>query len=130
MAAETEHEVIKVCRSDGCDTGPGYWPVEAPKVVKKATKDAPEKVARTKPQMVRLDEKDPRFVDWRIKLGILLKQEMAARPTGKPPSRLSHGPTRRIANASGKRVSRGMWNFRGATGSMKGRSTSMSPDTR
>ena len=46
---ETEYHVIKVCRSDGCDTGPGYWPVEAPKAAKKATKDAPEKVTRTKP---------------------------------------------------------------------------------
>lgn len=93
MAAETEHKLITILRSDGCDTGPGYWPIETPKVVKKATKDAPEKVARTKPQMTRLDEKDPRFVEWRIKLGILLKQEMD-NPNGEPSPHPSHGLAR------------------------------------
>ncbi|MBE3050214.1 hypothetical protein IMZ48_48500 [Candidatus Bathyarchaeota archaeon] len=90
MAAETVHEIIKVCRSDGQDNGPDYWPVEAPKVVRRATKDGPEKVARAKPQMIRLPEDDPRFIEWRLKLGILLKQEMAPMapyPNGKPSSR-------------------------------------------
>lgn len=82
---QTEYHVVKVCRSDGCDTGPGYWPVEAPKAVKKTAKDAPEKVTRTKPQMVRLAEDDPRFIEWRVKLGILLKQEISPYPNGRPP---------------------------------------------
>lgn len=82
MASKTDYEVIRICRSDGCDTGPDYWPVEAPKVVKKATKDAPEKVTRTKPQMVRLAEDDPRFIEWRVKLGILLRQELWTNPNG------------------------------------------------
>lgn len=107
---ETEYHVIKVCRSDGCDTGPGYWPVEAPKAVKKTTKDAPEKVTRTKPQMVRLAEDDPRFIEWRVKLGILLKQEISPYPNGKPPHTRPSSTflyTKPVADAPRQRASRG-----------------------
>lgn len=54
--------------------------------MKKTAKDAiaAEKAPRTKPQMVRLAEDDPRFVEWRVKLGILLKQELCPNPDGKP----------------------------------------------
>lgn len=79
MADTKDFDVIRVCRSDGADTGPGYWPVTAPAAVKKA---ATEKAPRAKPQMTRLDENDPRFVEWRIKLGILLKQEASLAPDG------------------------------------------------
>lgn len=49
---------------------------------KKPGKDvaAIDKIPRTKPQMVRLAEDDPRFVEWRVKLGILLKQELCPNP--------------------------------------------------
>ncbi|UPK96333.1 hypothetical protein LCI18_007268 [Fusarium solani-melongenae] len=78
-----EFDVIRVARTDGADTGPGYWPVTAtPAVTAKKTKDATttEKTPRTKPQMIRLAEDDPRFVEWRVKLGILLKQELCPNP--------------------------------------------------
>ncbi|KAF5023516.1 hypothetical protein F66182_4428 [Fusarium sp. NRRL 66182] len=79
-----EFDVIRVARSDGSDTGPGYWPVTAPTTVTaiKKTKDATaiEKIPRTKPQMIRLAEDDQRFVEWRVKLGILLKQELCPNP--------------------------------------------------
>ncbi|KAH7160292.1 hypothetical protein B0J13DRAFT_643811 [Dactylonectria estremocensis] len=81
-----EFDVIRVARSDGSDTGPGYWPVTAPPasstLTKKTAKDAvsAEKAPRSKPQMVRLAEDDPRFVEWRVKLGILLKQELCPNP--------------------------------------------------
>ena len=84
MATKTDYEDIRIARTDGCDTGPDYWPVEAPKVAKKASKDVAEKPTRTKPQMVRLDENDPRFIEWRVKLGVLLKQEIWPFPHGKP----------------------------------------------
>ncbi|KAK7397800.1 hypothetical protein QQX98_012834 [Neonectria punicea] len=89
MTELKEFDVIRVARSDGADTGPGYWPTTAPVPVsttKKPTKDAAssEKAPRTKPQMVRLTEDDPRFVEWRVKLGILLKQELCPNPDGKP----------------------------------------------
>ena len=83
-----DFQVIAVCRSDGCDTGPGYWPVpeSAVKTTTKKTgaaKDGPtEKTPRAKPQMVRLDEKDPKFIEFKVKLGILLKQEVAPNPDG------------------------------------------------
>lgn len=81
-----EFDIIRVARTDGADTGPGYWPVTAPPAITaKKTKDATtEKTPRTKPQMIRLAEDDPRFVEWRVKLGILLKQELCPNPDGKP----------------------------------------------
>ncbi len=83
MADTKEFDVVRIARSDGADTGPGYWPVTA-SAAKKATKEvAPEKATRAKPQMTRLPEDDPRYVEWRVKLGILLKQELAPAPDGK-----------------------------------------------
>lgn len=85
-----DFDVIRIARSDGADTGPGYWPVTpatpaAANVAKKPGKEATvaDKTPRTKPQMARLAEDDPRFVEWRIKLGILLKQELSPNPDGK-----------------------------------------------
>ncbi|WKT46267.1 Cryptic loci regulator 2, C-terminal [Fusarium oxysporum f. sp. vasinfectum] len=78
-----EFDVVRVARSDGSDTGPGYWPVTAPSATTatKKTKDAAaEKTPRTKPQMIRLAEDDPRFTEWKVKLGILLKQELCPNP--------------------------------------------------
>lgn len=72
-----EFAVVNICRSDGQDSGPGYWPAPADAAKKKAPLD---KVPRAKPHMIRLAEDDPRFQEWRIKLGILLKQEL--NPTG------------------------------------------------
>ncbi|PFH58059.1 hypothetical protein XA68_14212 [Ophiocordyceps unilateralis] len=81
MADTKEFDVIRVARSDGADTGPGYWPSTAVPAVNAAKKTGKDAVApRTKAQMVRLDEDDPRFVEWRVKLGILLKQELAPHP--------------------------------------------------
>lgn len=77
-----DFDVIRVCRSDGSDTGPGYWPVTAP-AANSAKKLAAEKAPRAKPQMTRLAEDDPRFTEWRVKLGILLKQELSQNPEGK-----------------------------------------------
>ncbi|KAI8276389.1 hypothetical protein K4K56_001125 [Colletotrichum sp. SAR 10_98] len=68
-----EFAVVNICRSDGQDSGPGYWPAPADAAKKKAPLD---KVPRAKPHMIRLAEDDPRFQEWRIKLGILLKQEL------------------------------------------------------
>lgn len=79
MADQKDFDVVSVCRSDGADTGPGYWPVTAPTAIKKLVT---EKAPRAKPQMTRLDEHDPRFIEWRIKLGILLKQEVSPAPDG------------------------------------------------
>jgi cell division septation protein DedD len=85
-----DFDVVRIARSDGVDTGPGYWPVVAPtstaaNASKKGGKEttAADKAPRTKPQMTRLAEDDPRFVEWRIKLGILLKQELSPTPDGK-----------------------------------------------
>ncbi|KAL6881733.1 hypothetical protein HDV57DRAFT_74424 [Trichoderma longibrachiatum] len=82
-----DFDVVRIARSDGVDTGPGYWPVVTPtpaaaNATKKAGKEATaaDKAPRTKPQMTRLAEDDPRFVEWRIKLGILLKQELSPTP--------------------------------------------------
>jgi hypothetical protein len=87
MSGITEFEIIRIVRSDGKDTGPDYRPATTDtKAPKKTPKDAPEKAARAKPQLVRLAEDDPRFVDWRIKLGILLKQELLPNPEGMPSS--------------------------------------------
>lgn len=89
MAETREFDVIRVARSDGADMGPGYWPAAAASTTaatKKPVKETgpgSEKAPRTKPQMVRLTEDDPRFFEWRIKLGILLKQELAPNPEGK-----------------------------------------------
>ncbi|CAG7564804.1 unnamed protein product [Fusarium equiseti] len=84
MAELKEFDVIRVARSDGSDTGPGYWPVTTTTATTatKKTKDiaAAEKTPRTKPQMVRLAEDDPRFTEWKVKLGILLKQELCPNP--------------------------------------------------
>jgi hypothetical protein len=91
MSDTKDFDVIRIARSDGVDSGPGYWPVTSTGVVnntaavKKGAKDAAaaaEKAPRTKPQMTRLAEDDPRFVEWRIKLGILLKQELSPNPDG------------------------------------------------
>ncbi|UKZ47012.1 hypothetical protein TrVGV298_001223 [Trichoderma virens] len=82
-----DFDVVRIARSDGADTGPGYWPVTTPTpaattAAKKTGKEATvaDKTPRTKPQMTRLAEDDPRFVEWRIKLGILLKQELSPNP--------------------------------------------------
>ncbi|KAL6861071.1 hypothetical protein J3F83DRAFT_762910 [Trichoderma novae-zelandiae] len=82
-----DFDVVRIARSDGVDTGPGYWPVVTPtptaaNATKKAGKEttAADKAPRTKPQMARLAEDDPRFAEWRIKLGILLKQELSPTP--------------------------------------------------
>lgn len=83
MADTKDFDVVRVARSDGADTGPGYWPTApAPKKGKEAAAAA-EKITRTKPQMTRLAEDDARFIEWRIKLGILLKQELSPNPDGK-----------------------------------------------
>lgn len=84
--------MIRVCRSDGVDTGPGYWPLQpavptpapAPAVKKPIAADS--KAPRPKPQMMRLSEEDPRFTEWRVKIGILLKQELSPHPDGEHPS--------------------------------------------
>ncbi|KAL0944328.1 uncharacterized protein CTRU02_202215 [Colletotrichum truncatum] len=77
MTDLTEFAIVNICRSDGQDTGPGYWPVQNDAAAKSAKKAAPlDKIPRAKPQMVRLAEDDPRFQEWRVKLGILLKQEL------------------------------------------------------
>lgn len=94
MSSETkDFDVIRVCRSDGADTGPGYWPAPtaAPAVSSAASKKpATDKVPRAKPQMTRLSEDDARFVEWRVKLGILLKQELSPNPDGMFSRSLSH----------------------------------------
>lgn len=86
MTDTKDFDIVRVARSDGADTGPGYWPAPTPTPpnAKKPSKDAPilEKAPRTKPQMLRLPEDDPRFIEWRVKLGILLKQELAPSPDG------------------------------------------------
>lgn len=82
MADLKEFDVVRVARSDGADTGPGYWPVTAP-APKKPTKDATDKAPRAKPQMIRLADDDPRYVEWKVKLGIILKMELAPNPDGK-----------------------------------------------
>ncbi|KAF5666054.1 hypothetical protein FHETE_6423 [Fusarium heterosporum] len=86
MTELKEFDVIRIARSDGSDTGPGYWPTTAPTSMSttKKTKDAApaEKTPRTKPQMIRLTEDDPRFTEWKVKLGILLKQELCPNPDG------------------------------------------------
>ncbi|PHH58741.1 hypothetical protein CDD82_2747 [Ophiocordyceps australis] len=86
MADTKEFDIIRVGRSDGADTGPGYWPAasapapaSASASAKKTSKEAAS-TPRVKAQMIRLDHDDARFVEWRIKLGILLKQELAPNP--------------------------------------------------
>ncbi|KAG5944001.1 hypothetical protein E4U53_006966, partial [Claviceps sorghi] len=82
MSDTKEFDVIRIARSDGADTGPGYWPTISTASKKIAGKDATtsDKTPRMKPQMTRLAEDDPRFIEWRIKLGILLKQELSPNP--------------------------------------------------
>jgi hypothetical protein len=85
MAAQVEYQIFKVVRSDGVDTGPGYWPGPAEAAAaksKKAAKDAPEKPTRTKAPMIRLADNSDKFIEWRVKLGILLKQELSHSPNG------------------------------------------------
>lgn len=86
MSETKELETVIVARSDGADTGPGYWPITATPAVKKPTtpKEVPEKTPRAKPQMIRLNDDDPRFIEWKVKLGMLLKQELAPDPDGMP----------------------------------------------
>ncbi|KAJ4165061.1 hypothetical protein LMH87_006708 [Akanthomyces muscarius] len=79
MADLKEFDVLRVGRSDGADTGPGYWPVTA-SAPKKLAKEATDKAPRTKPQMIRLAEDDPRYVEWKVKLGIILKMELSPNP--------------------------------------------------
>lgn len=88
MAAETkDFDVVRVARSDGVDSGPGYWPVAAIPAVNAAKKTGKDVAPpRAKAQMIRLDENDPRFIEWRIKLGILLKQELSPNPEGEIPA--------------------------------------------
>lgn len=81
MADTKDFDVIRVCRSDGADTGPGYWPLTAP-AASTSKRPSAEKAPRAKPQMARLQEDDPRFTEWRVKLGILLKQELSPNPEG------------------------------------------------
>lgn len=90
MSDTKEFDVIRVARSDGADTGPGYWPTTSTAAKKTAGKEMAlsEKTPRVKPQMTRLSEDDPRFVEWRIKLGILLKQELSPNPEGKATTQL------------------------------------------
>lgn len=84
MADLKEFDVLRVGRSDGADTGPGYWPVTTPAPApKKLTKEATDKAPRAKPQMMRLAEDDPRYVEWKVKLGIILKMELSPNPDGK-----------------------------------------------
>ncbi|RXG50271.1 hypothetical protein VDGE_01923 [Verticillium dahliae] len=80
MSDLQEFHVIRIAHSDGQDTGPGYWPVDAAKTAKKPGAAIADKTPRTKPQMARLEEDDPRFVEWRVKLGLLLKQELSLSP--------------------------------------------------
>lgn len=89
MADTKEFDVVSIARSDGLDSGPGYWPSPAPTapaLAKKSGKEvavaAVDKAPKSKPQMVRLAQDDPRFIEWRVKLGILLKQELAPSPNG------------------------------------------------
>ncbi|KAK2053210.1 hypothetical protein LY76DRAFT_598006 [Colletotrichum caudatum] len=77
MSDLAEYNVVGFTRSDGQDYGPGYWPTPVDATTKNAKKTTQEKAPRAKPQMVRLAEDDPRFQEWRVKLGILLKQELA-----------------------------------------------------
>ncbi|KAL2761218.1 hypothetical protein ACRALDRAFT_1073287 [Sodiomyces alcalophilus JCM 7366] len=88
MSESQDFHLITIPRSDGQDTGPGYWPAPLDAATaaksKKATKDATERTPRAKPQMLRLSEHDPRFIEWRVKLGILLKQELSPNPQGLP----------------------------------------------
>ncbi|ATY64165.1 Transcription-silencing Clr2 [Cordyceps militaris] len=79
MADLKEFDVVRVARSDGADTGPGYWPVTAP-APKKPTKEATDKAPRSKPQMIRLAHDDPRYIEWKVKLGIILKMELSPHP--------------------------------------------------
>lgn len=88
MTDTKDFDVIRVCRSDGVDTGPGYWPVTTP-AANSIKKTAADKAPRAKPQMTRLAEDDPRFTEWRVKLGILLKQELSQSPDGTSPFRNS-----------------------------------------
>ncbi|UNI21954.1 hypothetical protein JDV02_007892 [Purpureocillium takamizusanense] len=80
MAELKDFDVKRILRSDGADSGPGYWPAPAPSAAKKTAKEAPASAPRQKAHMVRLEDDDPRFIEWRIKLGILLKQELALNP--------------------------------------------------
>lgn len=84
MSDTKEFDVIRIARSDGADTGPGYWPTASTPLKKIAGKEVAvsDKSPRVKPQMTRLAEDDPRFIEWRIKLGILLKQELSPNPEG------------------------------------------------
>lgn len=86
MSDTKDFDVIRIARSDGADTGPGYWPNTsgAPKKIAGKEVAMADKTPRGKPQMTRLAEDDPRFIEWRIKLGILLKQELSPHPEGRP----------------------------------------------
>lgn len=126
MADMKEFDVVRIARSDGADTGPGYWPVTAA-AAKKTTKEAaPEKAPRAKPQMTRLAEDDPRYVEWRVKLGILLKQELAPAPDGKGTLCLMKGDSRLICPT--QREIPGTYSSQEAIGCMKSPSISGYPD--
>ncbi|KAL5621796.1 hypothetical protein BROUX41_005741 [Berkeleyomyces rouxiae] len=73
-----DFEVMQIFRSDGVDSGPGYWAEPLKKVTK--TVGGKEVVSTRKAGLVRLDDTDARFNEWRLKLGILLKQELSPAP--------------------------------------------------
>jgi hypothetical protein len=84
-----EYCVIQVARSDGLDTGPGYWPnavspsEAAATAAAAAASNKPVKTAKPRSQMIRLDVKDQRLAQWGAELGALLKQELCPTPDGK-----------------------------------------------
>ncbi|KKF93747.1 Transcription-silencing protein Clr2 [Ceratocystis platani] len=73
-----EFEVMQIFRSDGVDSGPGYWAEPLKKTTK--TSGGKDVVSTRKVGLSRLDDSDPRFNEWRLKLGLLLKQELSPAP--------------------------------------------------
>lgn len=103
MAETKDFDLITVARSDGADTGPGYWPTTAPPAAAAAVKKtAADKAPRAKPQMTRLAEDDPRFTEWSVKIGILLKQELSQTPDGKNSTLTQFEDGRESANLGGR----------------------------
>jgi len=94
----TDVAIVNITRSDGSDTGPGYWPsaISASEAAAAAQKTAEAtakhdgadthsdaKAPRAKTQMIRLDQSDVRFLEFSMKLGALLKQEISPMPHGR-----------------------------------------------
>ncbi|KKA27699.1 hypothetical protein TD95_002363 [Thielaviopsis punctulata] len=78
-----EYEMMQIFRSDGADTGAGYWAEPVKKASAKNTaKDANGNggAPTRKANMNRLEPDDPRIAEWSIKLGLLLKQELSPNP--------------------------------------------------